>query len=94
MHVLFASAMVAALVATSATPAAAQVAGPAVAGPPAPVVPPEVRTGPLPAVLTLARALEEAERLGARVKAWDDGAWVREAALAHAAKQRTKKEAA
>ncbi|MBO9378142.1 TolC family protein [Sphingomonas histidinilytica] len=61
MHVLFASAMVAALVATSATPAAAQVAGPAVAGPPAPAVPPEVRTGPLPAVLTLARALEEAE---------------------------------
>ena len=34
------------------------------------------------------------ERLGARVKAWDDGAWVREAAMAHAAKQRTKKEAA
>lgn len=61
MHVLFASAMVAALVATSATPAAAQVADPAVAGPPAPAVPPEVRTGPLPAVLTLARALEEAE---------------------------------
>jgi ring-1,2-phenylacetyl-CoA epoxidase subunit PaaA len=27
------------------------------------------------------------ERLGARVKAWDDGAWVREAALAHAAKR-------
>jgi len=27
------------------------------------------------------------ERLGARVKAWEDGAWVREAALAHAAKQ-------
>ena len=26
------------------------------------------------------------ERLSARVKAWDDGAWVREAALAHAAK--------
>ena len=26
------------------------------------------------------------ERLGARVKAWEDGAWVREAALAHAAK--------
>ena len=25
------------------------------------------------------------ERLAARVKAWDDGAWVREAALAHAA---------
>ena len=27
------------------------------------------------------------ERLQARVKAWDDGAWVREAALAHAAQQ-------
>jgi ring-1,2-phenylacetyl-CoA epoxidase subunit PaaA len=27
------------------------------------------------------------ERLSARVKAWDDGAWVREAALAHAAKR-------
>ena len=27
------------------------------------------------------------ERLQTRVKAWDDGAWVREAALAHAAKQ-------
>ena len=26
------------------------------------------------------------ERLGARVKAWEDGAWVREAALAHAKK--------
>ena len=26
------------------------------------------------------------ERLGARVKAWDDGAWVRDAAMAHAAK--------
>jgi ring-1,2-phenylacetyl-CoA epoxidase subunit PaaA len=34
------------------------------------------------------------ERLGARIKAWDDGAWVREAALAHARKQATKKEAA
>jgi ring-1,2-phenylacetyl-CoA epoxidase subunit PaaA len=29
------------------------------------------------------------ERLAARVKAWDDGAWVREAALAHAAKQQS-----
>lgn len=29
------------------------------------------------------------ERLAARVKAWDDGAWVREAALAHARKQGT-----
>jgi ring-1,2-phenylacetyl-CoA epoxidase subunit PaaA len=27
------------------------------------------------------------ERLGARVKAWDDGQWVRDAALAHANKQ-------
>ena len=26
------------------------------------------------------------ERLATRVKAWDDGAWVREAALAHASK--------
>jgi ring-1,2-phenylacetyl-CoA epoxidase subunit PaaA len=34
------------------------------------------------------------ERLGARVKAWEDGAWVREAALAHARKQATKQEAA
>jgi ring-1,2-phenylacetyl-CoA epoxidase subunit PaaA len=34
------------------------------------------------------------ERLGARVQAWEDGAWVREAALAHAAKQGTTKEAA
>jgi ring-1,2-phenylacetyl-CoA epoxidase subunit PaaA len=36
------------------------------------------------------------ERLGARVKAWNDGAWVREAALAHARKQQTRqmKEAA
>jgi ring-1,2-phenylacetyl-CoA epoxidase subunit PaaA len=36
------------------------------------------------------------ERLATRVKAWDDGAWVREAALAHARKQqqRSMKEAA
>jgi ring-1,2-phenylacetyl-CoA epoxidase subunit PaaA len=34
------------------------------------------------------------ERLAARVKAWDDGAWVRDAALAHARKQRTKEQAA
>jgi ring-1,2-phenylacetyl-CoA epoxidase subunit PaaA len=27
------------------------------------------------------------ERLAARVKAWDDGAWVRDAAMAHARKQ-------
>jgi len=34
------------------------------------------------------------ERLATRQKAWDDGAWVREAALAHARKQATKQEAA
>jgi ring-1,2-phenylacetyl-CoA epoxidase subunit PaaA len=34
------------------------------------------------------------ERLAERVKAWEDGAWVREAALAHARKQATKLEAA
>lgn len=35
------------------------------------------------------------ERLGARVKAWEDGAWVRDAALAHADKQaaRSRKQA-
>jgi ring-1,2-phenylacetyl-CoA epoxidase subunit PaaA len=34
------------------------------------------------------------ERLAARVQAWDDGAWVREAALAHARKQRAESKAA
>ena len=34
------------------------------------------------------------ERLGARVKAWEDGAWVRDAALAYAKKQATKEQAA
>lgn len=34
------------------------------------------------------------ERLADRVKAWEDGAWVREAALAHARKQATKAQAA
>ena len=34
------------------------------------------------------------ERLAARVKAWDDGAWVREAALAHASKTTLKERAA
>jgi ring-1,2-phenylacetyl-CoA epoxidase subunit PaaA len=34
------------------------------------------------------------ERLAARQKAWDDGQWVREAALAHAQKRRARKEAA
>ena len=29
------------------------------------------------------------QRIAARQKAWDDGAWVREAALAHAEKRRT-----
>ena len=33
------------------------------------------------------------ERLAARMKAWDDGAWVREAALAHAAKRAARAEA-
>ncbi len=34
------------------------------------------------------------KRLAARKKAWDDGAWVREAALVHAEKRKTHKEAA
>ena len=34
------------------------------------------------------------ERLAARVAAWEEGAWVREAALAHARKQLTKEQAA
>ncbi|MBC2859145.1 1,2-phenylacetyl-CoA epoxidase subunit PaaA [Stappia sp. 28M-7] len=34
------------------------------------------------------------ERLDARRKAWDEGAWVREAALAHAEKRRNRREAA
>ncbi len=34
------------------------------------------------------------ERLAARVKAWDDGAWVRDAALAHARKQLAQEKAA
>jgi len=34
------------------------------------------------------------ERLAKRVKAWDDGAWVRDAALAHARKQATQAQAA
>ncbi|MBL8362323.1 MAG: 1,2-phenylacetyl-CoA epoxidase subunit A [Rubrivivax sp.] len=34
------------------------------------------------------------ERLAARVKAWDDGAWVRDAALAHARKQEAKQQEA
>ena len=33
------------------------------------------------------------ERLAARVKAWDDGAWVRDAAMAHANKQAMKEAA-
>ena len=33
------------------------------------------------------------ERLAARRKAWDDGAWVREAALAHAEKRKARREA-
>ncbi|MDO9166904.1 MAG: Phenylacetic acid catabolic protein, partial [Rhodoferax sp.] len=34
------------------------------------------------------------ERLAARVDAWDDGAWVREAALAYAAKHAQQEQAA
>jgi ring-1,2-phenylacetyl-CoA epoxidase subunit PaaA len=34
------------------------------------------------------------ERLAMRVKAWDDGAWVRDAAMAHAKKQATRAAAA
>ena len=34
------------------------------------------------------------QRLADRVQAWDDGAWVREAALAHARKQATRQQAA
>ncbi|WP_336067916.1 1,2-phenylacetyl-CoA epoxidase subunit PaaA [Nitratireductor rhodophyticola] len=34
------------------------------------------------------------ERIAARRKAWDDGAWVREAALAHAEKRKARREAA
>ena len=34
------------------------------------------------------------ERLSARVKAWEDGAWVREAALAYARKSHTQEQAA
>jgi ring-1,2-phenylacetyl-CoA epoxidase subunit PaaA len=30
------------------------------------------------------------DRLATRVKAWEDGAWVREAAMAHAEKQATR----
>ncbi|MFM6944239.1 MAG: 1,2-phenylacetyl-CoA epoxidase subunit A, partial [Bacteroidota bacterium] len=33
------------------------------------------------------------ERLATRVKAWEDGAWVREAASAYAEKRKTKKAA-
>jgi len=35
-----------------------------------------------------------AERVGARQKAWDDGAWVRDAMVAHAEKKRARKLAA
>ena len=34
------------------------------------------------------------ERLADRVSAWDNGAWVRDAALAHARKQQTQAQAA
>src|SRR3546814_4474710 len=49
------------LVAISVTPASAQADNRPIAGPMAQSVPPEARTGPLPPVLTLPQALEEAE---------------------------------
>src|SRR3546814_15878734 len=61
MHPMFAPAMAAALVAISVTPASAQADNRPIAGPMAQSVPPEVRTGPLPPVLTLPQALEDAE---------------------------------
>ncbi|MCP9223865.1 TolC family protein [Erythrobacter sp. LQ02-29] len=61
MHANFAAVVAAALVAASATSVAAQVDDQPIVGPPAPFVPPSVRTEPLPPVLTLAQALEEAE---------------------------------
>src|SRR3546814_14067423 len=61
MHPMFAPAMAAALVAISVTPASAQADNRPIAGPMAQSVPPEVRTGPLPPVLPLPQALEEAE---------------------------------
>src|SRR3546814_20556716 len=61
MHPMFAPAMAAALVAISVTPSSAQADNRPIAGPMAQSVTPEVRTGPLPPVLTLPKALEEAE---------------------------------
>lgn len=61
MHTNFAAIVAATLVATSATSVAAQVDHQPVVGPPAPYAPPAVRTAPLPTVLTLTQALEEAE---------------------------------
>ena len=62
MHRISAAATAAALVAAfAATPAAAQATMPDMAGPPAPSTAPQVRTGPLPARLTLSQALDEAE---------------------------------
>ena len=39
-------------------------------------------------------ALILGQRLGARVKAWEEGAWVREAALAYARRQQPEQQAA
>ena len=62
MHRISAAATFAALVAAfSATPAAAQATAPQIAGPPSPAAAIAVRTGPLPEMLSLAQALEEAE---------------------------------
>jgi hypothetical protein len=40
------------------------------------------------AIQTQSAHLDYVLRLADRVQAWEDGAWVREAALAHAEKQR------
>ena len=45
------------------------------------------RLGRVLATSSAATGRATASACGARVKAWEDGAWVREAALAHAAKQ-------
>lgn len=62
MHRISAAATAAAFVAAfAATPAAAQATMPDMAGPQAPSTAPQIRTGPLPARLTLSQALDEAE---------------------------------
>ncbi len=52
------------------------------------------RAMPILQVRDVAASVAFYERLGARVKAWDDGAWVREGLLAHAEKKRARRMAA